>query len=131
MTNQDNQYQRKAWYNSNRETYVDKNGKYVYLILDEEIKDYRREVIPVGNSDITPELRIMLDEMDAEYERRLDADEHHIDKIFEKKKKPTTPTKAVTPNTLWISSRNVDSTTSMMLFVKTLELANWSLLWKS
>ena len=87
MTSRDNQYQRKARYNPNRETYVDGNGNYVYLIWDEELQDYRHEVIVVGDGGITPELRAMLDEMDAEEERRLDADDHHIDKIFEGRKK--------------------------------------------
>ena len=36
MKNNDNQYQRKARYNPNRETYVDENGNYVYLIWDEK-----------------------------------------------------------------------------------------------
>ena len=87
MTSRDNQYQRKARYNPNRETYVDENGNYVYLIWDEERRDYRRDVIAIGDGGITPELRAMLDEMDAEEERRLDADDHHIDKVFEIKKK--------------------------------------------
>lgn len=86
MTINDNQYQRKARYNPNRETYVDENGNYVYLIWDEELRDYRREVIAVGDGGITPELRTALDEMDAEEERYLDADAHHIDKVFEQKK---------------------------------------------
>lgn len=87
MKTNDNQYQRKARYNSNRETYVDENGNYVYLIWDEERQDYRHEVIAVGDGGITPELRAMLDEMDAEEERRLDADLHHLDKVFDGKKK--------------------------------------------
>ena len=87
MTKTDNQYQRKARYNPNRETYVDENGNYVYLIWDEERQDYRHEVIAVGDGGITPELRAMLDEMDAEDDRRFDADDHHIDKVFEIKKK--------------------------------------------
>lgn len=87
MQKKDNQYQRKARYNPNRETYVDENGNYVYLIWDKERQDYRHEVITVGDGGITPELRTMLDEMDAEEERRLDADDHHIDKVFEIKKK--------------------------------------------
>ena len=32
MKTSDNQYERKAQYNSNRQTYVDENGNYVYLI---------------------------------------------------------------------------------------------------
>jgi DNA-directed RNA polymerase specialized sigma24 family protein len=87
MTNRDNQYQRKARYNPNRETYVDENGNYVYLIWDEETRSYRREVCMVGDDGISPELRAMLDEMDAEEERRLDADDHHLDKVFDEKKK--------------------------------------------
>lgn len=83
MQKKDNQYQRKARYNPNRETYVDENGNYVYLIWDEERQDYRREVIAIGEGGITPELRAMLDEMDAEEERRLDVDDHYIDKVFE------------------------------------------------
>ena len=86
MSNQDNQYQRKARYNPNRETYVDENGNYVYRVWDEEIKDYRREVITIGDGGFTPELRALLDEMDAEEERRLDADDRHTDKVFEAKK---------------------------------------------
>ena len=39
MQKKDNQYQRKARYNPNRETYVDENGNYVYLIWDEELQD--------------------------------------------------------------------------------------------
>lgn len=86
MSNQDKQYQRKARYNPNRETYVDENGNYVYRVWDEEIKDYRHEVITVGDGGFTPELRALLDEMDAEEERRLDADDRHTDKVFEAKK---------------------------------------------
>ena len=87
MTNRDNQYQRKARYNPNRETYVDENGNYVYLIWDEETHSYRQEVCVVGENGISPELRAILDEMDAEEERRLDADDHHLDKVFDGKKK--------------------------------------------
>ena len=87
MTNRDNQYQRKARYNPNRETYVDENGNYVYLIWDEEARSYRQEVCVVGENGISPELRAILDEMDAEEERRLDADDHHLDKVFDGKKK--------------------------------------------
>lgn len=87
MTSKDNAYQRKARYNPNRESYVDENGNYVYLVWDEELQDYRREVIAVGEGGFTPELRAMLDEMDAEEERHLDADDRHIDKVFEIKKK--------------------------------------------
>lgn len=87
MQKKDNQYERKARYNPNRETYVDENGNYVYLTWDEELQDYRHEVIAVGDGGITPELRTVLDEMDAEEERRLEADDHHIDKVFEIKKK--------------------------------------------
>lgn len=78
MKTSDNQYERKAQYNPNRQTYVDENGNYVYLIWDEETQDYRREVFVVGDGGISPELRATLDEMDAEEERRLDADRHHI-----------------------------------------------------
>ena len=87
MKNNDKQYERKAKYNPNRETYVDENGNYVYIIWDEEHKDYRHEVITFGDGGIAPEFRAMLDEMDAEEDRRLDADNHHIDKVFEIKKK--------------------------------------------
>lgn len=86
MSNQDKQYQRKARYNLNRETYVDENGNYVYRVWDKEIKGYRRDVITVGDGGFTPELRVLLDEMDAEEERCLDADDRHIDKVFEAKK---------------------------------------------
>lgn len=85
MKTSDNQYERKAQYNSNRQTYVDENGNYVYLIWDEEAQDYRREVCVVGDGGISPELRTMLDEMDAEEERLLDADRHHVDKVFASK----------------------------------------------
>lgn len=54
MTSRDNQYQRKARYNPNRETYVNENGNYVYLIWDEELQDYRHKVIAVGDGSITP-----------------------------------------------------------------------------
>ena len=87
MQSNDNRYQRKARYNPNRETYVDENGNYVYRAWDEAIKDYRHEIITVGDGGFTPELRTMLDEMDAEEERRLDADDRHIDKVFEAKKR--------------------------------------------
>lgn len=86
MSKNDNQYQRKARYNPSRETYADENGNYVYRVWDEEIKDYRREVITVGDGGFTPELRALLDEMDAEEKGYLDADDHHIDKVFEAKK---------------------------------------------
>ena len=82
MKTSDNQYERKAQYNPNRQTYVDENGNYVYLIWDKEAQDYRREVCVVGDGGISPELRTMLDEMDAEEERLLDADRHHVDKVF-------------------------------------------------
>lgn len=81
----DNQYERKAQYNPNRQTYVDENGNYVYLIWDEEAQYYRREVCVVGDGGISPELRATLDEMDAEEERLLDADRHHMDKVFASK----------------------------------------------
>ena len=87
MKNNEKQYQRKARYNPNRESYVDENGNYVYLAWDEETHSYRQEVCVVGENGISPELRAMLDEMDAEDDRRLDADDHHIDKVFEIKKK--------------------------------------------
>ena len=85
MKTSDNQYERKAQYNPNRQTYVDENDNYVYLIWDEEAQDYRREVCVVGDGGISPELRTMLDEMDAEEERLLDADRHHVDKVFASK----------------------------------------------
>ena len=87
MTSQDNQYERKAQYNSDRQTYVDENGNYVYLVWDEETRTYRREVCVVGDGGISPELRVMLDEMDVEEKRCLDADDHHLDKVFDGKKK--------------------------------------------
>jgi DNA-directed RNA polymerase specialized sigma24 family protein len=86
MKNNDNQYQRKARYNPNRETYVDENGNYVYLIWDEETRSYRQEVCVVGENGISPELRAMLDEMDAEEDRRQDDDDRHLDKVFDGKK---------------------------------------------
>ena len=55
MSKNDNQYQRKARYNPNRETYVDENGNYVYRVWDESIKDYRHEIITVGDGGFTPE----------------------------------------------------------------------------
>ena len=85
MQKKDNQYERKAQYNPNRQTYVDENGNYVYLIWDEETHSYRQEVCVVGDNGISPELRATLDEMDAEEERRLDADRHHMDKVFASK----------------------------------------------
>ena len=85
MKTSDNQYERKAQYNPNRQTYVDENGNYVYLIWDKEAQDYRREVCVVGDGGISPELRTMLDEMDAAEERLLDADRHHVDKVFASK----------------------------------------------
>lgn len=85
MKTSDNQYERKAQYNPNRQTYVDESGNYVYLIWDEEAQDYRREVCVVGDGGISPELRTILDEMDAEEERLLDADRHHVDKVFASK----------------------------------------------
>lgn len=87
MKTNDNQYWGKARYNPNRETYVDENGNYVYLVWDEEIRKYRQEVCVIGEGDFTPEVRALLDEMDAEEDRRLDADNHHLDKVFECKKK--------------------------------------------
>ena len=57
MKTSDNQYERKAQYNPNRQTYVDENGNYVYLIWDKEAQDYRREVCVVGDGGISPELR--------------------------------------------------------------------------
>lgn len=86
MAINDNQYQRKARYNPDRETYVDENGNYVYRIWNEETRSYRQEVCVVGEGGFTAEIRTMLDEMDADEERRLDADDHHIDKIFEGRK---------------------------------------------
>ena len=87
MKTNDNQYQRKARYNPNRETYVDENGNYVYLVWDEETRKYRQEVCVIGEGGFTPEVRALLDEMDAEEDRRLDADDHHLDKVFECRKK--------------------------------------------
>ncbi len=87
MQKNDNQYERKARYNPNRETYVDENGNYVYLVWNEDLQGYRHEVIAVGEGGISPELLAMLDEMDAEEDRRMDADDHHIDKVFEIRKK--------------------------------------------
>lgn len=87
MTIKDTQYERKAQYNPNRETYVDQDGHYVYLVWDEEIRSYRREVFKVGEQGFTADLRSALDEMDAEEERRLDADDRHQDKVFELRKK--------------------------------------------
>lgn len=66
MKTSDNQYERKAQYNPNRQTYVDENGNYVYLIWDEEAQDYRREVCVVGDGGISPELRTMLDEIEKQ-----------------------------------------------------------------
>lgn len=87
MAINDNRYQRKARYNPNRETYVDENGNYVYLVWDEETRQYRQEVCVIGEGGFTPEIRALLDEMDAEEDRRLDADDHHLDKVFEYRKK--------------------------------------------
>lgn len=86
MTSKDNQYERKAPYNPDRQTFVDVDGNYVYRIWEEETKSYRQEVFVVGDKGISPELRSLLDEMDAEEERRLDADNHHVDKVFERRK---------------------------------------------
>lgn len=87
MTINDNQYQRKARYNPNRESYVDENGNYVYLIWDEDAHSYSQEVCVVGEDGISPELRALLDEMDAEEDRQRDVDAYHLDKVFDEKKK--------------------------------------------
>ena len=48
---------------------------------------------------ISPEIRSLLDEMDAEEERRLDADNHHLDKVFDGKKQAHSADKSGrTPN---------------------------------
>ena len=70
MASKDNQYERKAPYNPDRQTFVDADGNYVYRIWDEENHCYRHEVCVVGEG-ISPELRSLLDEMDAEEEHRL------------------------------------------------------------
>lgn len=87
MKTNDKQYKCKAQFNPNRETYVDGDGNYVYVVWDAETKSYRREVCVVGEGGFSPELRSVLDEMDAEEERYLDADWHHTDMVFEGRKK--------------------------------------------
>ena len=87
MTINENPYERKADFNPNRKTYVNEDGSYVYLIWDEDLQDYRKEVYPVGENGFTPEIRAALDEMDAEEERRLDADDRHIAWLIEKGRK--------------------------------------------
>lgn len=98
MTSKDNQYERKAPYNPDRQSFVDADGNYVYRIWDEENRCYRHEVCVVGEG-ISPEIRSLLDEMDAEEERRLDADNHHMDKVFDGKKQAHSADKSGhTPN---------------------------------
>lgn len=87
MPNNENKYNRKSQYNPNRESYVDENGNYVYLVWDSENNSYRREVCVVGEGGFSPEIRAVLDEMDADEDRRLDADRHHMDMVFEAKKR--------------------------------------------
>lgn len=85
MASNDNQYHRKAQYNSKRETYVDENGNYVYRRWDDVNHRYREEVCVVGEGGFTAEIRNFLDEMDADEEHYLDVQQKNRDKIFDRR----------------------------------------------
>ena len=85
MSINENQYERKAQFNENRETYVDNDGNYVYLVWDVETHRYRKEVCIIGENGFTNELRVVLDDLDVCEERINDADRHHRDTVFSQK----------------------------------------------
>ena len=60
---------RKSHFNPDRETYMNQDGNYVYLIWDTKTKLYHKEVCVVGVEGFTPEIRDALDDMDAEEDR--------------------------------------------------------------
>ena len=131
MTSRDNQYQRKARYTPNREIYVNENGNYVYLIWDEELQDYRHEVIAVGDGSITPNsapcsIRWTLKRSAAWIQITTTST-----RSLKLRKKTTVQTKAVTPRILCISFPSADSAPSRMPFVKILASVNCSSQWRS